>query len=145
MIRRKTTDPAAPVAFFDTSTPTGQYITAQIAGAGANPQDPQAILEFIAANDAKAKATVGIALVAVAVALLVWWGQKKGNLPKALDFVRGKTAMAVILAGCAFLAWRGYAANKQNKEVQAALADFIKWAQAIAAAQQQATASTTPT
>lgn len=140
---RKTTDPAP--SFYDTATDTGRYIVQQITAENKNPQDPQAIVEFIAAHDAKTKTAVGVGLLAVAVVLLVWWGQKGSNMPKFLSFLKGKPGLYGTIAVGAFLIYRAWQMNTKNKEVQAALADFIKWAQAVAAAQgQQAQAAPPP-
>ena len=124
----------------DPATDVGKYITAEITAAGKNPNDPQALTEFVTAHDGKAKAATGIAFVMAAVALLAWWGQKKGNLPAALGFVRNKFVFYGLAAAAAFFIYRAYGVNQKNAAVKQALATFI---QATAAA--QATTAGRPT
>lgn len=137
LLKEATTPTGAPatVLLVDPGTDVGKYITAEITGAGKNPNDPQALTEFITAHDSKAKASTGFALVAVAVALLVWWGQKKGNLPASLGFIKNKFVFWGVIAAAAFFIYRAYDMNNKNKQVQQALASFIQFVQA--AAQQQ--------
>ena len=116
----------------DPSTDVGKYITSELTAAGKNPNDPQALTDFVTAHDSKAKAAMGIAFVAAAVALLAWWGQKKGNLPASLGFVKNKMVFYGIAAVAVFFIYRAYDVSKKNAAVKQALASFIQMAGAAA-------------
>lgn len=139
----KTTPAGGVTLLVDPSTEIGKYITSAITADQKNPNDPAVLLDFVTAHDAKAKAAVGIAIVAAGAALLVWWGQKKGNLPKGLEFIRNKMVFWGILAVCAFFIFKGYQLSQKNTQIKQSLASFIAFmtappaAAAPAATQQQ--------
>lgn len=121
----------------DPNTDVGKYITSEITTAGGNPNNPNDLIKFIADHETKSKSAFAFGIFGVALALLVWWGQKKENLPKGFDFIRNKMVMWALLAACAFLIWRAWDLSVKNKEVQTSLAEFIKFVNAMAAQQQQ--------
>lgn len=126
---KETTTPAGTPAvalLVDPSTDVGKYITSELTAAGKNPNDPQALTEFVTTHDGKAKTATGLAFVAAAVALLAWWGQKKGNLPASLNFVKNKMVFYGIAAVAVFFVYRAYTTNQKNNAVKQALASFIQ-------------------
>lgn len=132
----KTTATGQTVLLVDPNTEIGKYISNEITSAGGNPNDPAALVKFIADHDTKTKAAFTGGIIAAALAVLVWWGQKKGNLPKGLEFIRNKAVFYGLLAVCAYFVWRAWDLSNKNKQVQTALAEFIRYVNAMQQQQQ---------